>query len=306
MIDIIKNRTLDANFKKLKLITNEELKDYRVQLNGPSTYIPHVVNKNTGEPVSDTHVVLLDTVTNELRVFEWTSPPPVNPGVAPMYYGVAPILMDYSGRYVVPPVAMHPSYMPNGHNSPRYTQDVMPDDTYITMFQPHGPDTIEPMLSIEGQVLKDQTKLNTVTFKRVTLQNQMDGKGVTWRLLNNYLCIVQESSVWYHSNAGMAPLTIDQAIEIGLNPIIGLCDANGLHGLESKWIAHVPTYNPLIASENVVIPCDGSGANQYHYPQPAHAFQEVFPQHFPHPNQVVFGEGQPARPMPKGYRRGNY
>lgn len=309
MIDIIKNRTLDANFKKLKLIPNEELKDYHILLSGPTTYIPHVVKKNTGEPAHTTHVVLLDTVTNELRVFEWTSTPPANNGIAPMYHGIAPVAFDYSGRYIVPPIAVNPAYMYDGDSTPRYTQEVMVDDSVVTMFQPSIQTKIEPMLSIEGQILKDQTELKTVTFKRVNMQNQIDGKGVTWRILNNYLCIVQESTVWYHANSGVAPLTIDQAIEIGLNPIVGMCDENGLQGLESKWVTHSPVYLPMQmpTPESAVIPCDGGIVNHYsHRPQPyPHGFQEVFPQHFPNPNQTGFGETHPTRPMPKGYRSNN-
>ncbi len=296
MLTIIKNRTLDANFKKLKLIPITELKGYCVKLTGVAPSVPHVIKENTGEPAYDTHMVLLDTLTNELCVFEWTSPPWGVLGSAIAYQAnTLTLVFDYSGRYVTPPV-VSPSMFNRHIPQPRYTQDVMGDGSILTMFEPSDTDVVEPMLSVAGQTLRDGSQIKTVTFKRVTMQNEMDGKGTTWRLLNNYLCIMQDSSVWYHSNAGGAPLTIDQAIEIGLNPIVGLCDANGTRGLESKWITHAPTYHPMTTQGYVTSPYNHGDFNP-NYAVPTHGFQEVFPQ---------FGETQPTRPMPKGYRSNNY
>lgn len=296
MFTIIKNRTLDANFKKLKLIPTTELIGYCVKLTGAPSCVPLVIEKNTGEPAYDTHMVLLDSLTNELCVFEWTSPPWSVLGSTTTYQAnPLTLAFDYSGRYVTPPVGS-PSMFNQHIPQPRYTQDTMGDGSILTMFEPSDTDVVEPTLSVACQTLRDGSHIGTVTFKRITIQNEMDGKGTTWRLLNNYLCIVQDSSVWYHSNAALAPLTIDQAIEIGLNPIVGLCDANGMHGLESKWITHAPTYHPMTTRGHVASPYNIGDFNPNNA-VPTHGFQEVFQQ---------FGETQPTRPMPKGYRSNHY
>lgn len=247
MIDIIKNQTLHQNFLSLTKIKLEDLPaGLKVFYKGTGVTVPYVATETLsahdynprGNPTSvlsnsSGYLLMLDTLTNELALFKCSPERPV----LNIFH-----VLDYSGRYVTPPSTL--SYVPDDL-SHRY-ELVETAEGLIIQFC--GADN-----SIDFGIYTPPDVILTCgdyKFKAISMGHLTDGKDLRWYLLNGYLCIAMDHILWYHCNGAMGELTIEKAIDLRLNPIVGISDINLNHQNRGHYYTHMPTLEPKGPMDN--------------------------------------------------------
>lgn len=247
-VQLIKSYHLDNNFKSLLRPTQEELANLFIVYSSDGWLFPRLASKypdnlhtrpiHKGQLLryiavdktppseqdmffpTEQYILLLDTVTSKLVIFK-------RPGEVGTMFAIEDGVYDYSGRFISPP-ANHYTTIENNTVVCSYGINADSDVVYTDR-------SVKPKMQA---VLS--FKEHDLEFSKVATDGDFSGFNVGWYTLNGTLCILVDGVHWYQSAGN--PCSIQDAIALGLNPVVGLSHVYTTHGMIFSYVTHKPDF----------------------------------------------------------------